>query len=352
MKNPTLFAPKSPHFFQPILPGFKSHIKIPVKFFSKHIEGKHEGNTVYLRSYPSRRTWKVKMEGHKLTEGWKEFVEAHDLRVGDFVVFKHKGDMLFHVTAIGPSCCEVQYAPSRSHDRNEESDEIGESSRNEKIIEENVKTEPDQFSPDLTCFSQSVTASNLTRDLVGIPRDFAKRYGLNIGRHEIVLMDEEGNTWESEVKSYKSGRVFIAGGWTSLCTANKLEVGDSCTFKLLRNPKIPVFRLCSRPKAGAEARPHKRSRVQSSSGGSRQKHDVRQKLDEEGGPSRCTRSSNKATGDQEKLQQTQSCFIFDHVAKVKQSVEDTLNSIRRFRAKLETKEHNLEALLQETKTKL
>lgn len=42
----------------------------------------------------------------------------------------------------------------------------GESSRKEKEIEENVKTEPDQFSSDLTCFSQYVTTSNLTRDSV------------------------------------------------------------------------------------------------------------------------------------------------------------------------------------------
>lgn len=65
------------------------------------------------------------MEGRRLTNGWKDFVEAHDLRIGDFVVFKHKGDMLFHVTALGSSCCEVQYAPSGTHDEDEESDEIG-----------------------------------------------------------------------------------------------------------------------------------------------------------------------------------------------------------------------------------
>ncbi|AEE85941.1 putative protein [Arabidopsis thaliana] len=296
MNNPTLFSPKSPHFFQPLLPGFKSHINIPVKFFSKYIKGKHEGKTVKLRSDSSKRTWKVKIEGHTLTDGWKEFVEAHDLRISDFVIFKHKGDMFFDVTALGSSCWE--------------------SSRKEKEIEENIETEPDQFSSDLTCFSQSVTTSNLMRDSVGVPRDFAKRYGFNIGRHEIVLMNEEGKPWESEVISYKSGKVIVAGGWKSLCTESKLEVGDSCTFKLLHNAKMPVFRLCSKlPKAGAEARPLKRARVQRWSQESRSKHDVREKIAEEGEPSRRNRTSNKSTGDQGKLQQTQSCFIFDHVAK-------------------------------------
>ncbi|XP_019087943.1 PREDICTED: B3 domain-containing protein REM5-like isoform X2 [Camelina sativa] len=343
MENPSsLFSPENAHFFQPLLPGFKSHIKIPVKFFSKHIKGKHEGKTVKLRSDSWQGTWKVKMEGHTLTNGWKEFVEAHDLRVGDFVVFKHERDMLFHVTAFEPSCCEVQYAQSLSHN------EIGESSRKEKEVEENVKTESDLFSSDLTCFSQTVTASNLSRDFLGVPRDFARRYGLDKGRHEVVLMNEEGKSWESEVKSYKSGQVFIFGGWKSLCTENKLKVGEPFTFKLLHNAERLVFLLCSRTEAGAEARPYKRARVQRWSQESRRlKHDVRQKIAEVGEPSRRTRSCNKSTGDQGKLQHTQFCSILDHVPKVRQSIEETLTSIRLFRAKLETKEQNLEALLHE-----
>lgn len=97
-----------------------------MEFFSDHIEGKNEGKTVKLRSDASERTWKVKMEGQRLTEGWKEFVKAHDLRIGDFVVFRHEGDVKFHVTALGPSCCEIQYAPSGFRDEDEdESDEIG-----------------------------------------------------------------------------------------------------------------------------------------------------------------------------------------------------------------------------------
>lgn len=96
-----------------------------MKFFSDHIVGKHEVRTVNLISDASERTWKVKMEGHRLTEGWKEFVEAHDLRIGDFVIFRHEGDMLFNVTALGPSCCKIQYAQPHSHEEDEESNKTG-----------------------------------------------------------------------------------------------------------------------------------------------------------------------------------------------------------------------------------
>lgn len=150
MEKASLLTPANPHFFQPLLTGFQSHLvrnlsvfclssvsmnkksygfllqNIPVTFFCKHIEGKHEGRTVKLRSDSSDRTWIVKIEGHRLTQGWKEFAKAHDLRVGDVVIFRHEGDMLFHVTAFGTSFCEIQYAPSSIHVKvKEESEEIG-----------------------------------------------------------------------------------------------------------------------------------------------------------------------------------------------------------------------------------
>ncbi|KAF3527201.1 hypothetical protein DY000_02036870 [Brassica cretica] len=235
MEKASLLTPANPHFFQPLLTGFQSHLKIPVTFFSKHIEGKHEGKTVELRSDSSDRTWKVKMEGHRLTDGWKEFAKAHDLRIYDVVIFRQEGDMLFHVTAFGTSCCEIQYAPSGIHVKvKEESEEIGESSRREK-----------ESSSKPTCFSQSVTASNLSRGAVGVPLDFARRNGLNKGRRVIALRNQEGKTWESKLKSTRSGQVFICRNWRSFCTASKLKIGDSFQFKLLENTETPVFQLCS-----------------------------------------------------------------------------------------------------------
>ncbi|XP_013623376.1 PREDICTED: B3 domain-containing protein REM8-like [Brassica oleracea var. oleracea] len=235
MEKASLLTPANPHFFQPLLTGFQSHLNIPVTFFCKHIEGKHEGRTVKLRSDSSDRTWIVKIEGHRLTQGWKEFAKAHDLRVGDVVIFRHEGDMLFHVTAFGTSFCEIQYAPSSIHVKvKEESEEIGESSRREK-----------ESSSKPTCFSQYVTASNLSRGAVGVPLDFARRNGLNKGKRVIALRNQEGKTWESKLKSTRSGQVFICRNWRSFCTASKLKIGDSFPFKLLENTETPVFQLCS-----------------------------------------------------------------------------------------------------------
>jgi len=82
---------------------------IPVAFFLKYIEGRYEQKTAKLRSDASKRTWEVKIDGQRLTDGWKEFAVSHDLRIGDIVVFRQESDLAFHVTLLGPSCCGIQY---------------------------------------------------------------------------------------------------------------------------------------------------------------------------------------------------------------------------------------------------
>ncbi|KAG7622515.1 B3 DNA binding domain [Arabidopsis suecica] len=449
MANASPLSPTNQHFFQPLLPGFQSNLKIPVNYFSEHIEGKHEGKTVTLRTDASERTWEVKMEGHRLTEGWKEFVEAHDLRIGDFVVFRHEGDMVFHVTALGPSCCEIQYPQSSRHEEGEES---GENEISEKEGEENVQKESDKSSSDLNCFSQSVTHSNISRDAVSVPRDFVKRSGFSKGRHEIVLMNEEGKSWESEAKTPvfqlcsrtkvesmnitgeskfvkltptpsslelgkqhlplsftkvnglinpgkiilvdkdraewsmmlkvdSRGAVYIIGGndWKSFCAANEVGAGESLALELIQggvllNQITTCFQM-EQPSFKAEDGRHKRARVQNRSQETdkgaetsrastmgpkleitekgepsrastmRPKVEIREKIAETGEPSR---ASNKSSGIEGNLQHTKPCSVkTDQLAKVKESVVDTLTSIGRFQAELETMKRKLEDSLQE-----
>ncbi|KAF3511746.1 hypothetical protein F2Q69_00000486 [Brassica cretica] len=133
--------PHEPHFFKPLLPGFQSGVTIPLAFFSKHIEGKTNQKTWKLRSDASDQTWEVIQEDRTLTRGWKDFTTAHDLQIGDLVIFKHEGDMVFHVTPFGPSCCEIQY--THPHIIKEEAD-AGDADDNEiKLLEaQRVGREP------------------------------------------------------------------------------------------------------------------------------------------------------------------------------------------------------------------
>ncbi|XP_015075288.1 B3 domain-containing protein REM5-like [Solanum pennellii] len=97
-------TPKKPHFFKPILPGFKDSLKIPVDFW-KYLKGhKHMKNAI-LRSAGKR--WVVKVKRGWLEDNWKIFVEDVNLQLGDILVFRHEGDMVFDVSIFDSSHCEI-----------------------------------------------------------------------------------------------------------------------------------------------------------------------------------------------------------------------------------------------------
>ncbi|CAH8263433.1 unnamed protein product [Arabidopsis lyrata] len=225
------------HFFKPLLPGFHSHLTIPVAFFLKNIEGRHEQKTAELRSDASKITWEVKIDGQRLTDGWKEFALSHDLRIGDIVVFRQERDMCFHVTMLGPSCCEIQYGSCLDNKNN-----LGKIQR-----KKNPRRETESSSLDPSCFVANVTVSSLRDDRLNLPRSFVRENGLDKRCVEIVLMNEKGRTWTLDLKGNKSyGTTYIKRGWRSFCHANGLRAGSIFTFKLIKKGKTPVLRLFSK----------------------------------------------------------------------------------------------------------
>ncbi|XP_009117102.1 B3 domain-containing protein REM10 isoform X2 [Brassica rapa] len=235
-----LCSPTNPHFFQPLLPGFTKHLDIPVAFFLKHLDKRNKGKTAKLRSDTSETTWNVKLDGRRFSDGWEYFAVAHDLRVGDIVVFRHEGELAFHVTALGPSCCEIQYGEdSQEEDKSGElCDAMEEISRKKK----RPKTEID-FSKDQSCFVITVTPSNLRRDTVYLPKAFAVVNCL-MKKFEIVLVNEERESWKLNLRqdSYL-GRFYMSNGWRSFCVANGKKPEDMFTFKMVQNETTPVLKL-------------------------------------------------------------------------------------------------------------
>lgn len=70
---------------------------------------------VLLRSDASDKTWKVKLNGDKLTDGWEEFASDHKFKDGDVLVFKHYGDETFHVSVASGSVSGDIHHASSSH---------------------------------------------------------------------------------------------------------------------------------------------------------------------------------------------------------------------------------------------
>ncbi|VVB10771.1 unnamed protein product [Arabis nemorensis] len=210
MANLPLKSPTNPHFFQPLLSSFDTHLKIPIAFFSKYIEGQNEKTTVKLRSDTSDKTSDVKIDGRRLTKGWKDFATTHDLRVGDIIIFKHEGDMVFNVTPFGSSFCEIQY--SQSHIIKEEDDDI-------------VDIEDDNH----------------------LPAKAARSNILNKGSHEMIIVNKEGKSWTLTLKVRESDKsYYIRRGWRSLCHDNRQRVGDLIVFNLVGDGKATTM-LCICP---------------------------------------------------------------------------------------------------------
>ncbi|CAF1861645.1 unnamed protein product [Brassica napus] len=223
-------------FFKPLLPGFHSHLTIPVAFFLKYIEGTNEHHTAKLRSDASKITWEVKIEdGQKLTDGWKEFAIAHDLRIGDILMFRQEKDMAFHVTLLGPSGCEFQYESC-----SEEENNLGENIPKKK----NLEREAESSSLDPSCFLATIWPSSLRYDTLNLPRSFVRSNGLETRcGGEIVLMNEKGKSWTLALKQKLSGSTYIRRGWRRFCSANVLKTGGVYTFKLIHSGRTPVLRL-------------------------------------------------------------------------------------------------------------
>lgn len=152
-------------------------------------------------------TWKVKIEddGRRLTEGWKEFALAHDLRIGDIVIFRQEKDMAFHVTLFGPSCCEIQYGSCIDQDNNRE-----------KIPK---KKNPNREEAESSCFTTqsrfvtlTIKPSDFKNSRLYLPMAFTKNSGIN-AKTKLALLDENGVKWSTDLRSeYNGKRIRMIGG--------------------------------------------------------------------------------------------------------------------------------------------
>ncbi|XP_019092465.1 PREDICTED: B3 domain-containing protein REM8-like [Camelina sativa] len=177
------------------------------------------------------------MEGRRLTEGWQKFATSHDLRVGDIVVFRHDGDLLFHVTCFGPSCCEIQFDDDHHCVIQISSD--SDSEKNQNTADEGSSSDHH------SCFVSRVTASNLRKDSLFLPRGFSRSNGLVNRKCEIILLNEDGIPWKLIPSHKPDGEVYIRNGWRSFCFENRLRVNDVLTLKLVETGTTPVLHLCS-----------------------------------------------------------------------------------------------------------
>ncbi|XP_057249288.1 B3 domain-containing protein REM8-like [Beta vulgaris subsp. vulgaris] len=57
------------------------------------------------------QSWVIKLDNVnlKFKDGWEKFCQEHNMEVGDFVVFRHVGDLVFDVLIFDPTACEREF---------------------------------------------------------------------------------------------------------------------------------------------------------------------------------------------------------------------------------------------------
>ncbi|KAG2331677.1 hypothetical protein Bca52824_002857 [Brassica carinata] len=218
-------------------------LSVPIAFFRKHVQGSYDHiKTAKLRTDASDKTWLVKVDGLKLTDGWKDFAGAHDLRVGDIIIFRHEGDMVFHVTPFGPSCCAIQYTSPSSHNINDDSHDQTTNKTGTRLfyamyykffnVESYISKSSGAMSFD-HCFLAEVIVSNLKEDKLYFPVGATSSTALNKQCQEMLLVNKEGKSWTVSLRFSESGsKYYISRGWRKWCVDNSCDIGDLFGFNL------------------------------------------------------------------------------------------------------------------------
>ncbi|KAF9609019.1 hypothetical protein IFM89_012358 [Coptis chinensis] len=180
-------------------------------------------------------SWTVSVKGSRFKDGWEDFARAHDLCIGDFLVFKHEGGLMFHVHIFDPTACEKVYP---LFDVAKDDQKMGKANTNEKkknvgkaflSFKGNAMVKPVEDPQ----FKITMKTSHFKWWTVCIPADFGRENGLGKRREMMTLEDPKGRSWEVQLSHRRTGHAYIPSGWRAFSMANKLGVGDICTFKLV-----------------------------------------------------------------------------------------------------------------------
>ncbi|KAL3360475.1 hypothetical protein AABB24_013745 [Solanum stoloniferum] len=242
---------KKPHFFKPILPGFKNGINIPIGFL-KYLKGyEHIKRAVLKRG---GKKWRIKLNEHRFEEGnWGKFVEENDLQLGDLLVFRHEGNMEFEVSVFDSSHCDREYAEYLQEEGGGRARTVEEISKKFEFKEKskhNIMSSHEAFRnieaakdiplshPHFVCTMKSYYLSKCS---LRVPVSFARLNGLKNRTCTITIRDKH-RSWT--FKLYARGvNTTIVGGWHKFCVVNCLKEGDYLMFEILDNGEKPILKF-------------------------------------------------------------------------------------------------------------
>ncbi|OVA05169.1 B3 DNA binding domain [Macleaya cordata] len=223
---------------------FKS---IPVTFSSEQLGDEEIGKTAILRSRK---------------QGWVDFMKEHDLKFGDFLVFEHKGNLVFNVFIFDPTNCEKEFPPppppppsspppqshhhhhdqvhKRHHHHHDKHHHHRHDHKKSTFTNTASRASSSTTLPSPARFVSTISASNLIpyHPYLNVPTKFARSNGLNKMLGTITIRDKKGRAWQMKLGQRKTQgiyeRTFIGTGWYEFAVAHGLKAGDVCILELDR----------------------------------------------------------------------------------------------------------------------
>ncbi|CAI9769348.1 unnamed protein product [Fraxinus pennsylvanica] len=132
-------------------------------------------------------------------KGWRDFVQQHDLTVGDIVVFEHMGEMRFNAFVFDFTACEKEF------DHNLEAVKINAGASCQQ-----------RDDPYFVITIKQHNSPGSRAQYARIPAKFWKSNGLN-EKTSVNLRDPSGKKWPVELKFHKNGsryhRFIMRRGW-------------------------------------------------------------------------------------------------------------------------------------------
>ncbi|KAM7489201.1 hypothetical protein LguiB_026685 [Lonicera macranthoides] len=171
------------------------------------------------------RKWKVKIINGRVMEeeGWSKFWEENEVEVGDFLVFRHEGDLVFEVLLFDPSALLKPILFPPPHVKQEiilddhQSPLLAKCVKQRKFhgsnkipkgkqractkfgYEDKATSSRNTHSDGHPYFTSTLTPYNI-KSALNIPMKFARPNGLAGRDCEMIMKDERGRSWPLRLK--------------------------------------------------------------------------------------------------------------------------------------------------------
>ncbi|OIT30622.1 PREDICTED: B3 domain-containing protein REM8-like [Nicotiana attenuata] len=232
--------PISRRFFKVMVPGFHAKLPIPPDFCLKLKGEKSEKGTLKH----GKGTWNVEIGRSKngvmwFDKGWEQFVQNYNLRIGDFAVFEHLGNMNFSVSLLDSTGCDKKYLMLED---GKQQQQVPSQVKSPECRIEKRKPEGDvllhQYVKGSSEFTARIKEYNVRKrsPYLHIPTEFCHSNAL-LQNTIITLTGPSGISCPVSLRICSGGKtlyVIMTTGWRNFFLSNKLKVGDVCIFQIDR----------------------------------------------------------------------------------------------------------------------